>query len=71
MVKSLNETTHDIENKPVIKVYKNISVKEKMFEIELEDGIILQATGNHKFFQNGEWKRLDELKKGDLINTYS
>lgn len=68
-VKTFNEDTKEIENNKVIKVHKNIS-HEKMYEVTGKNGEKLKITGNHKvLLTNGIWKRVDELKKGDVINT--
>lgn len=64
LVLTINEKTKSFEYKPVIKVHKNISVSEQMFEIELEDGSKLKITGNHKvMLTDGQWKRVDQLNK--------
>lgn len=67
-VLTLNETTGDIEEDEVIKIHHNLSISEKMFEIELENGEIIKITGNHKVkLSTGEWRRVDELSINDEI----
>jgi hypothetical protein len=58
-------------NKPVIDTteYENV----KTYTLELEDGTKLTGTENHRFLVKEEWrkdtswKRLDELKKNDIL----
>lgn len=69
-VKTYNEVSKEIENKPVLKVHKNLSINEKMYEITLDGFNKIKITGNHKvLLTNGEWKRVDSLKIGDRINS--
>ena len=69
-VKTYNEKTKTIENKKVLKVHQNISITEDFYEIETATGIKLQITGNHKvLLKNGVWKKVEELKVGDIINS--
>jgi hypothetical protein len=64
-----NKNEYAIES--VLKVYKNISKKEKMYEIETSEGHKLKITGNHKVrLIDGKWKRADELRVGEYINTF-
>ena len=37
------------------------------FEVELEDGSIIECTVGHRFWTSNGWKRLDELNEGDEI----
>ena len=70
LVKTLNESTGEIENKEVKYIYKNLSIskKERRFEIEFENGKVLRLTGNHKVFvRSYGWKRVDQLEEGDDI----
>ena len=40
----------------------------EIYELELEDGRTVRATGNHRFkMADGTWKRLDELQEGDEL----
>lgn len=72
IVKSFNEQTGCVENKPVVDVYKNLSSNEKLFELELDNGETIKITGNHKvLLTTGVWKRVDELKEGDFINSFT
>lgn len=42
---------------------------EEVLEIEMEDGVIVRCTPNHKFLTQDGWKRADELtEKDDLIS---
>jgi len=40
-----------------------------VYKITTEAGKSIEATANHPFYTFGKWRRLDELKKGDLIAT--
>jgi len=68
-VMTFNEDTHSYEPKIVNKVHKNISVNEQMYEVILDNGKTIKITGNHKvLLVSGEWKRIDEVEIGDIIN---
>lgn len=70
IIKTYNELTHAIENKLVNHVYINNSKNEKLFKISLNSGNKIKITGNHKvLLKSGEWKRVDHLKVGDIINS--
>ena len=65
---TLNEKTHKIESKEVEFIYKNLSKKQQMYEIEMESGNIIKITGNHKVLTlENIWKRIDELNENDEI----
>lgn len=70
LVLTLNEDTKVYEYKPVIKVHKNLSIKEKKFKITYEDGTSVIITGNHKQYTNRGWIRTDELVLDDMILSY-
>lgn len=69
LVLTLNEKTNQKEFKPVEKLHKNLAIsrKEKMFRITLENGEIIEITGNHKVNTKDGWKRADELTIEDDI----
>lgn len=69
MVLTLNESTHETEFKPVLKLHNNISISEKKYKVKFEDGSEIIITGNHKMFTNKGWQRTDNLKIGDLIKS--
>jgi N12 class adenine-specific DNA methylase len=72
IVKTFNIKTKLIENNAVEYVYKNNSINEDMYEIEMEDNSIIKITGNHKVQLNtGIWKRVDELENTDEILSIS
>lgn len=68
IVKTVNESTKNIENKPILKLHSNISKNNQMYEITLEDGSVIKITGNHKIMLvNGNWKKVEELCVDDEI----
>lgn len=70
LVNTYNEKTGEIEEKPIVKIHENISIVEDMYELHLENGRSVKITGNHKvLLSSGCWKRVDELKEGDIINS--
>ena len=70
VVNTYNEKTGVVEEKPILKIHENISITEDMYELHLENGRSVKITGNHKvLLSNGCWKRVDELKEGDIINS--
>jgi RecA/RadA recombinase len=53
--------------KKVTAVYDDEALKEndnEMYEIEMEDGSIIQCTGNHMFLNKGRWTETKFLKEG-------
>ena len=66
-----NENKNVYEIKEIDFVYKNLSKNNQMFEIEMEDGSILNITGNHKVLtkENG-WVKVDELSKEEEIISF-
>ena len=67
-VKTINEDTGQIENKPVVKLHHNLNKGVQMYEIELENGDILKITGNHKVkLIDGSWKKVEDLDESDEI----
>jgi hypothetical protein len=68
IVKTINEETGYVENKPVVKLHHNLNKGEQMYEIEMDNGDILKITGNHKVkLVDGSWKKVEELKEEDEI----
>lgn len=56
--------------KEVLATYSNEDLKdndEDMYEIEFEDGSIVQCTGNHMFERNGVWVETKFLKENDNL----
>lgn len=39
----------------------------QVYEITLENGDVIEATGRHKFVVNGEWKSVEDLIAGDIL----
>lgn len=68
LVKTINEETGLIEDKPVVKLHHNLNKGEQMYEIEMDNGDILKITGNHKVkLIDGSWKKVEDLKEKDEI----
>jgi hypothetical protein len=68
LVKTINEETGLIENKPVVKLHHNLNKGTQMYEIEMNNGDILKITGNHKVkLIDGSWKKVEDLKEEDEI----
>jgi hypothetical protein len=73
---NLCEKTKQYKEDTIIKVHKNLthSSREKMLELEFDNGVKIEVTSNHKFLTNQGWVRADELTE-DLeiidINTYN
>ena len=41
----------------------------QVYEITLENGDVIEATGQHKFVVNGEWKSVEDLIAGDILSV--
>lgn len=56
----------------VIKQHINLtnSLTEKMYELEFDNNIKIQVTGNHKFLTTNGWRRADELTENDDIISF-
>ncbi len=70
LVLTKNEQTGELEEKPVIEVYKNMhhSYSEKRLRLKIA-GKELIITANHKLrLKDGTWKRADELVVGDDVD---
>lgn len=68
LVKTINEETGLIENKPVVKLHHNLNKGVQMYEIEMDNGDILKITGNHKVkLIDGSWKKVEDLNEEDEI----
>lgn len=73
LVKTFNEETKQIENKPIKKIHKNLikSQNQKMFKITMEDGTSVVLTGNHEVLTDNGWKRADALTLTDNVISLS
>jgi hypothetical protein len=68
LVKTVNEKTMQIEIKPVVKQHYNLNKGQQMYEIEMEDGSIINITGNHKIkLTNGKWIKAEDLTSEEDI----
>jgi hypothetical protein len=67
-VYTINEKTEEIEIKEVDFVYKNMSIGNQMYELEMENGEKIKITGNHEVILNDKKrKRVDQLNDEDEI----
>jgi hypothetical protein len=70
LIKTYNQITNKTEYKKILSRTKNSSnITTKWFEIEIDDGRILQVTGNHLIYlpKLKCWRRIDELEINDKI----
>jgi hypothetical protein len=73
-VLSYNTVTGEFENDTVVELFENMTMSssESMYELEMDNGNIIQVTGNHQFFtRNRGWVRADELTIADDIVSYT
>jgi len=66
-----SEDTQEFKIDTVIKQHQNLtnSSSEKMYELEFDNNVKIQVTGNHKFLTNIGWIRADELTEyHEIIN---
>lgn len=67
-VKTMNDITFEIEDRQVDFIYKNLSIDNQIYEIEMENGEVIKVTGNHKVkLIDGSYKRVDNLKGDEDI----
>lgn len=66
------ETTRKFKEDTVLKQYVNLTTSESehMYELEFDNGIKIQVTGNHKFMTNMGWCRADKLTDQHEITSY-
>lgn len=67
MVQSLNLETMQIESAMASKAF--CSGEKQVHILKTKTGMEIKATANHKFLTPDGWKRLDELKLGELVAT--
>jgi len=59
--------TNDFKIKPAVLVKAFKTGQKEVFLLKTASGREIKATANHQFYLLSGWKRLDQLKKGDLI----
>lgn len=69
LVETFNEDKKIFENKKIEKIWCN--GKRDVYQVILNGKRKLRSTVNHKFLTLNGWKRLDELKIGDIIFSNS
>ncbi len=62
LVLSYNEEAHVFENKEVIHLISGVS--DSIILIEFSNGEIIQATGEHPFYVEGNWLEANKIKPG-------
>ncbi len=78
-IKELAEKGQDVpvyalseSGKLVVRTMRNPRItgyKQPIYKVTLDDGSTVRATANHKFLiRNGDYKRVDELQKGDSLH---
>lgn len=72
---SFDETTSSFIIDEVVKLHENLNVSssEEMYQLEFDNGTVIEVTGNHKFMTaNRGFVRADKLTSDDeIINTES
>jgi hypothetical protein len=73
IVINYDEQTNQFKEDYVIKLHENLvkSTHEKMYEIQFDNGTVLEVTGNHKFLTDTGWVRADELTENHNIINYA
>lgn len=61
VVMAFDEKNFTIENTQVIATKSFIP--DTLYQIELEDGRIFKATGDHRMVVNGKWRKIEDLLK--------
>lgn len=62
------------DNKIIMEPYKNARKTRSdvdIFELQIEDGTIIKATGDHLFLTTVGWKRLQDLTPFDIVYTWN
>jgi replicative DNA helicase len=59
--------SNDYKIKPAVLIKAFKTGKKEVFLLKTASGREIKATANHQFYLLSGWKRLDQLKKGDLI----
>ncbi|HOW29796.1 MAG TPA: Hint domain-containing protein [archaeon] len=69
LVISYNENTKQLELKPIINIWSVpiSNVNSRYFYIYYNNGQLIKATENHKFYIDGNYVRADELNVGDKL----
>ncbi|HRS42859.1 MAG TPA: Hint domain-containing protein [Candidatus Diapherotrites archaeon] len=69
LVISYNDITKQLEFKPITNIWSSpiSNANNRYFYIYYDNGKVIKATENHRFFVNGEYKRADELQIGDIL----
>jgi hypothetical protein len=67
-VASFNHKINEIEYQPIQDYMKNPSpIKDEMIEIELEDGKIIECTGNHPIYTERGYIEAKNLRMNDIV----
>lgn len=69
LVKTYNEETGNVEINPVLRIHKNLKKSDGqiMFKLTMEDGSIVELTGNHEVLTDRGWIRCDELQEKMVV----
>jgi len=73
VVINYSPTSEEFKEDVVVKKHINLTnaMSEKMYELEFDNGVKIQVTGNHKFFTTDGWIRADQLtEEHEIIHKY-